>query len=122
MMLKTAFHCDIPEETLAYYFRVLVGKVFKVLPMAEENKDSAKIYLTGLRFELRGVKRLFKILRDDPAFVSLLGIITELTQNIEEEEYTVEVIKREVFQAISICQKLEQQIISGGLSGGDLDE
>lgn len=122
MMLKTAFHCDIPESTLADYFRILVGKVFKILPMAEESKDSAKVYLTGLRFELRGVKRLLKILRDDPSFVSLLGIITELTWDICEEECTIDVIRREVFQAISICQKLEQQVISGTLSGGDLSE
>jgi hypothetical protein len=124
MTFKTQFNCDIPSDTMAEYFSVLVGKIFKILPLAEDDKSSAQVYLSSLCFELRGVKRLLNILSDDPAFISLLGIIMELSQNIDKDEYTIKVIKREVFKAISICQKLEKITMSGSAEecGGDCDE
>lgn len=112
MMLKTRFYCEIPHETLAKYFDVLIGKVFKILPLAEDGKSSAKVYLDGLHREVRGLRNLFWVINKDPTFVSLLSILTWLTYNIDDESCTIDVVKKEVFDAIAICQDLRDRIIS----------
>jgi hypothetical protein len=120
MIVKTQLDCAVPSETLAKYFSVLVGKVFKILPLAEESIYSAKVYLDGLMMELRGFDTLFDFVNDDPLFISFLSIIAFLQENIDSEQCNLAIIKREVFQAISICQKLEAQTLTSiSQSGGD---
>lgn len=121
-MINTNLDCDVSAETLAKYFSVLVGKIFKILPLAEEDKQSAKKYLDGFHIELEGVNTLFDSINEDPMFISFLSIITWLTEHVTDEDCTLELIKREVFQAISICQKLEANALSEPHPGGDSDE
>ena len=123
MILKTKFYCEIPHDTLSKYFDVLVGKVFKILPLAEDGRSSAKVYLDGLHREVKGLKHLFWVMNKDPMFVSLLSILTWLTYNIDDEECTIDVIRKEVFDAIAICQDLRDRIASESEADrGDINE
>lgn len=120
LKLKTEFYCEIPKETLEKYFDILVGKVFKILPLAEEDRSSAKIYLDGLHRELRGLHNLFWIINKEPMFVSLLSIITWLTNNItDEERCTNEIVKKEVFDSITLCNALREQVRACADDAGD---
>lgn len=123
MMLKTKFYCDIPPDTLSKYFDILIGKVFKILPLAEDDVDSAKIYLDGLHRELKGLKKLFWVINKDPMFISLLSIITWLNYNITDEKCTIEIIKKEVFDSIALCNSLKNQVLNNlEVIGGGSDE
>lgn len=123
MILKTRFYCEIPRETLAQYFNALIGKVFKILPLAEDNRDSAKTYLDGLHRELKGLRKLFWVINKDPGFVSLLSIVTWLTYHVADEECTNDIIKKEVFDAIAICQDLKDRVLADSdANGGDDNE
>lgn len=51
-----------------------------------------------------GFNELILAIQDDPLFVSLLNILQYL---IDNPECSLVVVKREVFRAISICNKLK---------------
>ena len=118
-MMKQGFYADIPPDTLAKYFGILVGKVFKILPLAEDSSVSAKIYLDGFHRELQGINELFNVINQDPTFVSLLGTIMWLTQHVTDRDCTIEIIKREVFSAISLCQDIKSHFLPNSEMGGD---
>ncbi len=111
MMLRTSVNTEIDSEILYNYFKILVNQFFKILPMRENNEESLPVYIESLRTELLGCNKLVEILEYDPSFLSLINILQFLSDN---PECSVKVTKREVFKAISICNKLKVQFKTGG--------
>ena len=91
------------ETALPNYFQYLVDHFFKILPMMEQNESSVYTYMDSLQFELIGFKNLFSDARYCANIVTLLSILQGL---IDDKECSISVVKREVFHAISICNKL----------------
>lgn len=91
------------KETMRKYIRGLVDRFFKILPLWEGGEDSLPTYLDSLLIELKGFNGLMYVLNDDRDYVSLLAILQYL---IDNPDTNVGVVKREVFRAISICNKL----------------
>lgn len=91
------------------YMRGLVDRFFKILPMWEDNEDSLPIYLESLLLELEGFNSLMYAFKDDGEYVTLLSILRYLLNNPDTE---VRVVKREVFRAISICNRLRFKYFS----------
>ena len=114
MMLHTSLLLDIPAETLEKYYSGLINKIFKILPLAEESKDNAKVYLDSLHVELQGCNELLPLIQDDPRYLSILSIIAWLRNHVMDCECTVRDVRREVFSAISMCKKLEAESYIGG--------
>jgi len=114
MTMVTTLLFDMPVETIKKYYCGLIGKVFKILPLAEENKSSAQAYLNGFNLELDGYQELLTVIKDDPRYVSLLSIIAWLRAHIMDGNCTLDIIKREVFAAIAVCKELECDSYSGG--------
>ena len=117
MMLETSLLVNIPEDTLKKYYCGLISKIFKILPLAEEDRSSAKTYLNGFHLELTGVQELLTHLQDDPRYVSLLGIIAWLRDHMMDDDCSLTTVKREVFAAISVCKKLECESHGGDCDG-----
>lgn len=110
MMLDTAAGMPIDAKFLHNYFRTLVNNFFKVLPMRENNEDSLPTYMRSLQLELIGCKELIEAIQDDPSYLTLLAILQYL---IDNPECKVSEVKREIFRAISICNKLKAQYAEG---------
>lgn len=91
------------RESFSNYIRGLVDRFFKILPLWETSEESLPEYLDSLLLELNGFNSLAEMLDDDKDFVSLLSILQYL---IDNPETSTRVVKREVFRAISICNKL----------------
>lgn len=91
------------KESMKKYMRGLVDRLFKILPLWEDNEESLPVYLDSLLLELKGFNGLMYALHDDRDYVTLLSILQYLIDNPETATHTV---KREVFRAISICNKL----------------
>lgn len=91
------------KESMRKYVRSLVDRFFKILPLWEEQEESLRTYLESLLLELKGFNGLMCVLHDDRDYVSLLAILQYLIDHPETSTHTV---KREVFRAISICNKL----------------
>lgn len=109
MMVETTAGMPIDSEILHNYFRTLVNHFFKILPIREQNEESLTTYMQSLRAELLGCKGLVGALHKDASYLTLLSILQYL---IDNPECTVREVKREVFHAISICNKLKSQYAS----------
>lgn len=100
------------------YLRFLIDRFFKILPIKESEveygRDALSSYLQSLRLELLGCKELVIVLNDDPEIMSLLGILQYL---IDNPDCSVRTVKREVFRAISICNKLRARYTATELEG-----
>lgn len=92
----------LPAKALAHYLRNLINKVYKILPMKEEQCGTYNSYLQSLQNELIGCYELWDVLADAPQFLAVINIIKYL----DVEDYDVAVCKREVFKAIHLIEDL----------------
>ena len=102
---------QISGELIYNYFSSLVNCFFKILPIRESEEKSLVVYLESLKMELLGCGSLIKAINYDAGFLSLLAILQHF---IDDPECPVPKVKREVFKAISICNRLRTQY---GISG-----
>lgn len=111
MMIDTSADIPISSELLQNYFKSLVNRFFKILPIREAEDASLPVYMQSLQKELLGCKTFIPTLCDDAVYLSLLGILQYL---IDNPQCTVREVKREVFNAISLCNKLKSVYSEGG--------
>lgn len=104
MSVDTVFGISVDANLLRNYFKNLVNQFFKILPMRENDEDSVITYMQSLQIELLGCKDLIPEVRDNSLYLTLLSILQYL---IENPECSISTVKREVFRAISICNKLK---------------
>ena len=105
-MTDSKTNCGAPiHGTLVYnYLRNLVNQFFKILPLRESEEPSLAAYMGSLQRELIGAGTVIAAADYNQMFLSLIAILQYL---IDNPESTVSVYKREVFKAISICNKLK---------------
>lgn len=104
MMIQTATGIPLDATMLSGYMRSLVSRFFKILPIREDGEASLETYMRSLQSELLGCKELVLVIHEDPEYMSLLNILQYL---IDNPECSHGIVKREVFRAISICNKLK---------------
>lgn len=107
---RTVYGTGVDSRALDNYFAKLVDLLFKILPMRECEEESLPVYLKSLLCELTGFSALFEAIEFDAGLLTILGILQFL---IEEPECTVPVVRREVFQMISICNRLRSRYGTG---------
>lgn len=94
------------KAALKNYMRGLIDRFFKILPMWEEGAGSLPEYLESLKMELIGFNGLIRKLDHDQDFISLVAMLQYLIDNPDTPDRKV---KREIFRAISICNKLSSR-------------
>ena len=99
---------QIPNELFNNYLKYLINKMFKVLPMKENEVKSLNEYLRSLQIELIGSTDLIGVLKNDPQFLSLMNTIQFFIDN----EYDNKTCKREVFKCIHILEDLQKKYFS----------
>ena len=92
------------------YLKRLVNLFFKIIPLRENNEPTLVAYMQSLQRELIGCRDLIEYLRYDAQYLSLLA---KLQWMIDNPEYRFVDFRREVFSAISICNKL-RAVYAGG--------
>lgn len=110
MMLETRAGHPFDAALLAHYFQALVNMFFKILPMKENGEASLDVYMQSMQSEMLGAQRLVSSLEDDSLYASMLFILQSL---IDHPEWSAKRVKREVFRAISLCNKMKSRL------GGD---
>lgn len=95
---------NLSPQLLHNYFKTLVNQFFKILPIREQNEESLVTYMQSLQAELLGCKGVVIELQHDAAYLTLIAILQYL---IDNPSCSVREVKREVFRAISICNKLK---------------
>ena len=98
---------------LSKYFKAMVNRFFKILPLREQNEPTLGAYMQSLQTELLGFVALSDAIQNDARILSLSARLQYL---IDHPDCTVKTVKREVFEAINTCNCLCQQY---GDPGGD---
>lgn len=107
-MINTSIGIPIEEGTLRSYFNYLVNRFFKILPMQENKEKTLPTYIRSFQIEMLGCKNFIVGLSNNPEFLTLLAILQYLHDNPKS---SVSEVKREVFKAIAICNKLESHYV-----------
>lgn len=93
----------ISPAYIRYYFLNLVNAFYKILPMAENREPTRYEYMQSLRREMLGMRGLIEALDHNTGFLTLLSILTYFIDNPDCED---DIIKSDVFKAISICKRI----------------
>ncbi len=109
--MRTTDGHDIPAEMVGNYLGGLVNQFFKILPIKESGEPSLNEFMRSLQAELIGCKGLMRCLNYDSMYMTLLSIL----QYMIDTDCDTQVVKREVFKAISICKKLRKKYYDKGV-------
>lgn len=105
--VNTSNGVPVPRSLVHNYFRNLVNQFFKILPMREKNEPSLGEYMRSFQFELLGCQNVVSDLNTNSQFLTLLAILQYLIDHVDDPELSNLAVRREVFRAISICNKLK---------------
>lgn len=111
-MVSTTIDIDLHESQVSTYFKSLVNKIFKILPSIENNDPHIMVYMDSLKKELEGFQSLIPEVAADPLYISILSIYKWMIDNIGDAEEQYKTFRREIFNAISMCKKLESRYIA----------
>lgn len=111
MIVETSAGIPLNEKLLHNYFKSLVDHFFKILPMREDEEESLPVYIRSLQIELLGCEEFIPELKNDADYLTLLSLLEYFANNPKS---TVREVRREVFHAISICNKLKAVYMKGG--------
>ncbi len=114
--VQTSAGKPVSSDLVRNYFRNLVNQFFKILPMRENEESSLCEYMRSFQKELIGCKELVPELKENSQYLALLSILQYLIDNVENPDLTTIEVRREVFRAISICNKLKSLYASMGVA------
>lgn len=95
----------IPNEAFKCYLKALINKVYKILPMYEEENKNLRSYLESLEREMSGCYQIYQSVCEDANFLSVIGIVRYLST----AEYNQRTCKQEVFKAIRIIESIVER-------------
>ena len=88
------------------YFNILIGRIFKILPLREKNEPALGLYIRGLQRELTGMGDYIPELRNDSVVLSILSILQVYA---DCPESPVADLRRDVFGAVNLCGRLRDK-------------
>ena len=109
MIIDTKHNQKLDGMLLNNYLCNLVNRIFKILPIRENEEPTLPTYIDGLLTELVGCKELLPALREDAIFLSILAVLQFLSSNPSSP---IRVFRREVFGLISACNKLKSKYVT----------
>ena len=96
-MVENKYNAVIPEEDFEKYLIVLKNKVYKLLPLKEENLDWDK-YLNSILIEVSGFSSLFE------DRVRLISLMSKLEGLNSLEDFML--YRRTVFECLNLLEAI----------------
>jgi len=103
--MMTSIGCNIPDQCVSNYLDALVGKIYKILPMKEDNAEFLQSYIERKIREMLAFQKFISIIGEDPDFLCLLLILYSLA----DQGAGIESVKHDVFEAIRLCKALSRK-------------
>lgn len=105
-MINSDHNCQVPNELVKNYFGSLVNCFFKILPIRESGEKTIAVYLESLKAEMLGCNNLIESIHNDASYLTLLSILQYF---IDNPDCDLSEVRREVFRAIRICDKISER-------------
>lgn len=84
------------------YIQSLFGKIYKMLPIFEENKEALPIYAKSLAIELIGATFTFPVLKTEKHYIDIINIVNYIAEN-DIDHFTC---KKQVFKCRDLVGKI----------------
>jgi hypothetical protein len=101
-MIKTKFGNEINPDVLFRYFEKTIGKIYKILPLFEEDKDWQS-YVNSFVIELNGFN---DFINTNVEMIELISNINGLNQIVDKKE-----LRKIIFTSINLVKKIESQMV-----------
>lgn len=100
--MKTIYN-NIPDNLHYNYLNNLINRVFKILPLKEENSPTVQTYIVSLLSELTGNKELIAVVNNDSRYETILSNLQSLVT--EQEIY-----RTIVFNTINLIVQMKDEL------------
>lgn len=100
------------DKKLIIYLNTIVNSVFKILPLYEEQNVGVITYIESLIFELDGLQDVITV-KYSYEYLSLLSNLASIKKEVEKNDSSKLVIKREVFKCINIIKNMVGKLEEG---------
>lgn len=98
----------VNDNTISQYLETVIDKMFKILPLYEENNETLDVYIESLVFELTGfISKYGGMSTTD--YISIMSTLEGIRITIKTEGNQPEV-KREVFKCINVVIKIRKTL------------
>lgn len=94
------------SDMFQIYLKSLVDKIYKILPLYEEENEGLFAYLQSLVYELNGTLWAIDELQKNAEYISLIATLESLSDDSVFFDNNHSTIKREVFKCINIVKKM----------------
>lgn len=101
---------DIPDQMIVAYVNGMKGKIFKMLPMKENNIGSLNKYMNATLREFISSKEVVEYFKDNQDFLTLITIINSLINQND-----IELFRSDFFKAMNLIERM-LKFIEGDLS------
>lgn len=104
---------DKNEKICIKYINKLTNRIFKILPLFEEEDEGLEKYMHSLIFELEGLPNTIGEIKNSE-FITLLATLHSLYEELIDDNFvknqeTHSLVKREVFKCVNIVKKLGRE-------------
>ena len=98
---------QIGTKFLINYLNFLINRVYKCLPMKENQESSLYLHIESLLREIIGNNNLIIQLKNNANFISLIGKLNYLaiTKDID-----IKVYRKDIFDCISLIEKIKEEL------------
>jgi hypothetical protein len=102
--VQTKYNTELSNKQLIQYFKILVNRVFAIIPMRESNQIYLLKYIEGLIIELTAGEQL---ILNKGIFIELVFNLEILTELMEFKD-----IRKQVFNCLDIVEKIIKNLES----------
>lgn len=95
---------ELSNKSLNRYLEDKIGKIFKILPLYENDVRTLPTYIESLNMELSGAGELFIELNNNPDYITVMATLEYLIKHIGEIDKAT--CKREVFKCIGLIKQI----------------
>lgn len=97
------------------YFDSLIDKIFKILPLFEENNVGLSQNIDSLvEYELHGLQIQIGELGNSNDFTVLLLTLKSISQHVNENTISHKDMRREIFKCITLVKKMKDKLLFFG--------
>lgn len=90
------------------YLEVSKSRIFKILPLLEEENEGVYRYVDSLLFELYGLQYVINGVKESYNYLSLLCALESILDEIIVQERDLKFIRSEVFRLLGTVEKIQK--------------
>lgn len=87
------------------FLEYMIGHIFKILPLNDNNNDGLKDHIDSVTIQLIGALDTYPELKASQKYISIINSMNFL----RKEEFTKRQCKREILRCTNILQKMVQE-------------